>query len=101
MGKAESQSKFTPTSGLTSIETKITEINTKLDDLKGALNSVGTDKFHAKTEMLIQSEYDKNCTRDVNGRLTQIIITDGSRTKTIDINRDVNGRISFIDESVS
>lgn len=40
-------------------------------------------------------------TRDANGRLTQIVMTDGTTTKTIDITRDANGRIDTTDETVS
>lgn len=69
--------------------------------LTGALDSVGTDKLHVKSEMLIQSEYDRVCTRDANGRLTQVVITSGLRTKTVDIARDADGRWNAINETVT
>lgn len=63
---------------------------------------VSTDgKLHAKTEMLIQSEYDYDpITRDADGRITQIVVTDGVMTKTYDITRDADGRITAIDQTV-
>lgn len=77
-------------------------INANLTMLTGALDSVGTDKLHVKSEMLIQSEYDRTCTRDANGRLIQVVITSGPRTKTIDITRDpVTGRWTAINETVT
>lgn len=57
-------------------------------------------KILARSELLLQSEYDRTITRDANGRITQIVITDGVRTKTMDITRDANGRITAIDETV-
>lgn len=52
--------------------------------------------YHLYTEWDITST-----TRDANGRLTQIVITDGVHTKTIDITRDGDGRITATDETVA
>lgn len=57
-------------------------------------------KVLGRTEPLIQSEYDSVITRDANGYITQIVITDGVMTKTIDVTRDANDRITALDETV-
>lgn len=58
-------------------------------------------KMVGRTEPLIQSEYDRTCTRDASGRITQIVITDGVRTKTMNVARNGAGRITAIDETVT
>lgn len=53
-----------------------------------------------KVSPSLAREYNRKETRDANGRVTQIVITDGVRTKTMAITRDVNGRITAINETV-
>ena len=52
-----------------------------------------------KTYPLLTFAHDKTINRDANGRIATLTIIDGVNTKTFAFTRDVNGRITAVDES--
>ena len=80
------------------------KILAKLDNPDNPTLTDITDKTTreiGRTALSLKTEFDRTITRDSDGRITQIVITDGVTTKTLDITRDADGRITSIDETVS
>lgn len=49
MGKAETQSKISEATSLETIQDALADLETKIDDIKKALSSIGTDSWRVQT----------------------------------------------------
>lgn len=127
MGKAESQSKIVPTSNLEDLETRLNDIKTAIDDIgdvgipvwgttekkeqdqyrvlkvndEGEVLADNKDREIGRTAPSLKTAFGHTVSRDANGRISQIVVTDGVTTKTIDITRNADGRLETKTETIS
>jgi len=63
--------------------------------------SIGGNTVHEQVVALGFQDIDVPSITRVDERITQIVMTDGSETLTIDITRDGSGRITAINRTIS